>query len=102
MANGEVLKEGYELCSDCIESVGITHAIEAGLSLAQSPSLRVKYASPEEAEHALSQWRRSAPRQKGQLRHAYLEKIWGYRGWEDVGTLYCITHRESRLISFLD
>ncbi|KAJ7574428.1 hypothetical protein C8J56DRAFT_1008024 [Mycena floridula] len=67
---------GYELCAGCIESAGVTHAIEA-VAPNTSPS------SPEDAQRAL-QWRRSAPRHKGQLRHVYQEKMWGQDGWEDV------------------
>jgi hypothetical protein len=78
---------GYELCYGCIESAGVTHAIEAGLALGASPTVpNMSPSSPEDAQRAL-QWRRSAPRQKGQLRHAYQEKIWGHTGWEDVGML---------------
>lgn len=74
--------EGYELCAMCIELVGVTHAIEAGLEHASSPV--TSPSSPEDAQRAL-QWRRSAPRQKGRIRHAYQEKMWGHSGWEDVG-----------------
>ncbi|KAF8239321.1 hypothetical protein L208DRAFT_1386173 [Tricholoma matsutake] len=72
---------GYELCNGCIESAGVHHAIEAGLSSGSSPGLSV-LASPEDTQVA-SQWRRAAPK-KGQLRHAYREKVWGNNGWEDV------------------
>lgn len=76
---------GYELCSGCIESAGVTHAIEAGLAPGSSPiASHSPIPSPEDAQRAL-EWRRSAPRHKGQLRHAYQEKIWGHSGWEDVG-----------------
>jgi hypothetical protein len=73
---------GYELCNGCIESAGVHHAIEAGLASGSSPILSVS-ASPEDTQVA-SQWRRAAPK-KGQLRHAYREKVWGHNGWEDVG-----------------
>jgi len=73
---------GYELCNGCIESVGVHHAIEVGLSSGLSPGFSV-LASPEDTQVA-SQWRRAAPK-KGQLRHAYREKVWGHNGWEDVG-----------------
>lgn len=79
---------GYELCSGCIESAGVTHAIEAGLAPGTSPTVgNMSPHSPEDAQRAL-QWRRSAPK-KGQLRHAYREKVWGHGGWEDVGA--CLT-----------
>lgn len=77
--------EGYELCAMCIELVGVTHAIEAGLEHTSSPV--TSPSSPEDAQRAL-QWRRSAPRQKGRIRHAYQEKMWGHTGWEDVGELH--------------
>lgn len=70
---------GYELCSGCIESAGIYHALQE--STQRMDDLRLRRSSPEDA---LSLWRRSAPRQKGQMRHAYFEKVWGPRGWEDV------------------
>ncbi|RDB23655.1 hypothetical protein Hypma_009170 [Hypsizygus marmoreus] len=73
--------KGYELCSGCIESAGVNHAIEAGLAPGSSPGVSVP-ASPEDAQ-AASQWRRAAPK-KGQLRHAYREKVWGHNSWEDV------------------
>lgn len=81
------VESGYELCSGCIESAGVNHALE--LSLAPGISTgrgNSSPSSPEDAQRALSQRRRSAPKQKGQLRHAYVEKVWAHRGWEDVGT----------------
>ncbi|KAK7685725.1 hypothetical protein QCA50_011070 [Cerrena zonata] len=79
---------GYELCFNCIESAGMIHALEVTLEPGTSPvSGGRPPPSPEHAEaaeQAMSQWRRSAPKKKGQLRHAYLEKVWGPRGWDDV------------------
>ncbi|KAF5355357.1 hypothetical protein D9758_006112 [Tetrapyrgos nigripes] len=75
---------GYELCAVCIESAGVDHAIEAGLAPGSSPTAgNHSPSSPEDAQRA-SQWRRAAPRQKGQLRHAYLEKMWTHTGWSDI------------------
>ena len=75
---------GYELCSGCLESAGIHHAIEAGLSPPGSShgigSISPLHGDPQRA----SQWRRAAPK-KGQWRHSYQEKVWGHMGWEDVG-----------------
>lgn len=71
---------GYELCSGCIESAGIYHALRESTERLDTIGLE-----PTSPEAALSLWRRSAPRHKGQLRHAYFEKVWGPRGWEDVG-----------------
>lgn len=81
---GSPSRGGYELCSGCVESAGVHHAIEAGIAPGSSPGISAP-ASPEDAQ-AASQWRRAAPR-KGQLRHAYKEKVWGHDGWEDVGKL---------------
>jgi len=76
---------GYELCSGCLESAGIHHAIEAGLAPpGSSPSISSISLSHDDPQRA-SQWRRAAPK-KGQLRHSYREKMWGHMGWEDVGT----------------
>jgi hypothetical protein len=80
------VENGYELCSGCIESAGVNHALEVNLAPGTSPGRgNTSPSSLEDAQRALSQWRRSAPKQKGQLRHAYLEKVWAHRGWEDVG-----------------
>lgn len=98
--------EGYELCATCIQSSGVNHSFSAtqadangfltsgsgpfgGLSGDGSGSYSPN--SPLEQQE-LSVLRRSAPKQKGALRHAYLEKMWGFSGWEDVGestSSYC-------------
>ena len=79
------LTSGYELCSGCLESAGIHHAIEAGLSPpGSSPSVGSISPLHDDSQRA-SQWRRAAPK-KGQWRHSYREKVWGATGWEDVGT----------------
>ncbi|KAH6916066.1 hypothetical protein BKA70DRAFT_1368348 [Coprinopsis sp. MPI-PUGE-AT-0042] len=67
---------GYELCAGCFEAGGIHHAIEAGLSSSSSSTFS-------SAPMDLSSWRRTAPK-KGNLRHAFKEKIWGDFGWEDI------------------
>lgn len=72
---------GFELCSNCIQSVGVIHALESIVDPGSSPGPGDWPHSPEEA----LQLRRTAPKRKGQLRHAYTEKIWGARGWDDVG-----------------
>ena len=72
---------GYELCPSCIEVVGIRHAIEAGIAGPGSiPGLIGNHDDPQRA----LQWRRAPPK-KGQLRHAFREKLWGPTGWSDVG-----------------
>lgn len=76
-------ERGYELCVSCIESAGVMHALETSMA----PDTNAEPSSPEEAQRSLSQWRRSAPKQKGHFRHAYLEKVWNATGWKDVGKL---------------
>ena len=68
---------GYELCHTCFEKVGCDHALPARLD---SPKL-----PPTPQELAIA--RRSAPKRKGDLRHAFLFQIWGagFDGWQDVG-----------------
>ncbi|KAI6008983.1 hypothetical protein EDC04DRAFT_2871431 [Pisolithus marmoratus] len=50
------------------------------------------------SEDALSLWLRSAPRQKGKMRHAYFERVWGPQGWEDVVRPPHTDHSQSRKI----
>ncbi|KAF9479596.1 hypothetical protein BDN70DRAFT_983489, partial [Pholiota conissans] len=73
---------GYELCSACLDSVGINHAVEGGLAAPGSSPI-VSNMSPHDDSDQASKWRRSAPK-KGQLRHAFKEKVWGHYGWVDV------------------
>jgi len=68
---------GYELCPQCIDTAGRDHAIFAAIP---GP---VVLSSSGDPQQALS-WRKAAPK-KGHLRHAYHEKLWGQRGWENVG-----------------
>ncbi|KAF9269126.1 hypothetical protein L218DRAFT_851452 [Marasmius fiardii PR-910] len=84
---------GYELCAVCIEFAGVQHAIEAGLAPGSSPTVSGwSPTSPEDEQRAL-QWRRTAPTQKGQLRHAYLEQYWGHHGWMNI------EHEQSNFIN---
>ncbi|KAJ3872631.1 hypothetical protein F5051DRAFT_421058 [Lentinula edodes] len=73
---------GYELCYECIEEVGHMHAIEAMNEPGSSPT--TSNLSSSFPKDAAVQWRRAPPKQKGQLRHAYVEKIWGHNGWDDI------------------
>jgi hypothetical protein len=68
---------GYELCHNCFEKVGCDHALPVSVD---SPKL-----PPTPQELAIA--RRSAPKRKGELRHAFLFQIWGagFDGWQDVG-----------------
>ena len=75
-------RDGYELCSNCVQAYGVQHSLEFSATPGTSPGPGT---SPEDAERALSRWRRTAPSQKGVLRHAYIEKAWTHNGWEDVG-----------------
>lgn len=84
---------GYELCSSCIESVGVVHSSEAirvRSPLPRSPSSHSQSSSSSSSEglQTLSQLSRTAPRTKGQMRHAFREKLWGRNGWKDVGKLF--------------
>jgi hypothetical protein len=75
---------GYELCAMCLETVGINHAVEAGLAMPGTSPVFGNVPSMHDDPQIASQWRRAAPK-KGQMRHAYKEKAWGHNGWEDVG-----------------
>ncbi|KAF9006028.1 hypothetical protein BDQ17DRAFT_1277613 [Cyathus striatus] len=71
---------GFELCPNCIETAGVDHSVQCGLS--PSSFGNISPSSPGDSQQAL-ELRRSAPK-KGQVRHAYQEKVWGHYGWEDV------------------
>lgn len=75
---------GYELCAMCLETVGINHAVEAGLAMPGTSPVFGNTQSMHDDPQIASQWRRAAPK-KGKMRHAYKEKAWGHNGWEDVG-----------------
>lgn len=81
---------GYELCWECLPTAGVTHALEMSVAAPGSSPVHAKWSAS--GEDALSQWRRTAPTQKGQLRHAYVEKSWGHGGWQDVGELCLPMH----------
>ncbi|KAG8986570.1 hypothetical protein FRB93_005232 [Tulasnella sp. JGI-2019a] len=97
-----VFDQGFELCSDCIYTAGVSHAYEGALDLSQGPSY-----SHSESQHALSSpaetlvgtnnlgyhvsssniqgevdlmLRRSMPAQKGRTRHAFVESMWDGSG----------------------
>ncbi|KAF8587942.1 hypothetical protein K439DRAFT_1385302 [Ramaria rubella] len=72
---------GYELCSSCIESAGVIHALEAGASKSHNSS---PLSSSQENIRDLIHLRRTIPRPKGHIRHSYREKVWGREGWKDV------------------
>ncbi|KAG5222611.1 zz type zinc finger domain-containing protein [Salix suchowensis] len=72
---------GYELCSGCLETDGVTHAKEGPLIPSLPPS-------PQDLQGHSSTSRHKAP-----LRHAFQEKVWGHTGWDDVGTYYASPNR---------
>lgn len=69
---------GYELCYTCFVKVGLDHALPGGMDSPSSPTM-----PPTAQEMAIA--RRSAPKRKGELRHAFLFQVWGFNGWQDVG-----------------
>jgi len=75
-SSSPITRVGYELCPTCFERVGCDHALPVSVDSPKSPT-------PQELAIA----RRSAPKRKGDLRHAFLFQIWGagFDGWQDVG-----------------
>ncbi|KAG8970166.1 hypothetical protein FRC05_000687 [Tulasnella sp. 425] len=83
-------EQGYELCSSCIYTAGVSHAYEATLatpsgssngSVGSTLSLHSSPSSPDETESSL---RRSAPSQKGRTRHAFIENVWDGSSWTAI------------------
>jgi len=76
-SSSPTMRVGYELCHTCFEKVGREHALPVSVDSPKSP--------PTPQELAIA--RRSAPRRKGDLRHAFLFRMWGagFDGWQDVG-----------------
>ncbi|KAH9977511.1 hypothetical protein BJV74DRAFT_888403 [Russula compacta] len=68
---------GYELCDTCFGKVGLDHTLSGGMDSPSSPTL-----PPTPQELAIA--RRTAPKRKGDLRHAFLFQIWGFNGWQDI------------------
>ncbi|KAI0319978.1 hypothetical protein OF83DRAFT_1107303 [Amylostereum chailletii] len=79
-SSSSTLRPGYELCAMCIQSKGVDHSLLGGLGDITSPGLSDGPSSPQD----LSVARRAAPKRKGQLRHAFKEKLWGSDGWQDL------------------
>ena len=69
---------GYELCFTCFGKVGLDHALPGGMDSPSSPTM-----PPTAQEMAIA--RRSAPKRRGELRHAFLFQMWGFNGWQHVG-----------------
>ena len=76
-------RPGYELCDTCFGKVGLDHTLPGGMDSPSSPTM-----PPTPQELAIA--RRSAPKRKGELRHAFLFQLWGFHGWQDIGA--CLSH----------
>jgi hypothetical protein len=75
-------RPGFELCVSCFETEGISHSIDSGLgSPNSSPSAFGQSSTSLQPQD--SSWRTSAPK-KGHTRHAFIEKVWGDIGWQNV------------------
>ena len=78
------LNNGYELCSECVQSYGLYHAIESSRDPESPPASGASTSSLIELQN-LSILHRSAP-QKGKLRHAFREQMWEGNKWIDLRT----------------
>ncbi|KAJ3787511.1 hypothetical protein GGU10DRAFT_373864 [Lentinula aff. detonsa] len=75
---------GFELCPFCVEELGYIHALESQSTNEPGLSPTASNFSSSSLGDAAAQRRRAAPKEKGQLRHVYIERSWGHRGWDDV------------------
>ncbi|KAH9000073.1 hypothetical protein EDB92DRAFT_1790048 [Lactarius akahatsu] len=76
-SSSSTIRTGYELCATCFEKVGADHFSASSVKVSCSRTL-----PPTPQERAIA--RRSAPKRKGQLRHAFLERFCDLRGWKVV------------------
>ncbi|KAH9172964.1 hypothetical protein EDB89DRAFT_2069194 [Lactarius sanguifluus] len=76
-SSSSTARAGYELCNMCFTKVGVDHSLVGGVDAPSSPT------SPQTASE-LAIARRSAPKQNGQLRHAFVEQVWGFHGWQVI------------------
>ena len=74
-SSSSTVRAGYELCATCFERVGVDHSSASDMNGSSRTT-----PTPKELKIA----RRSAPKRKGQLRHAFVEKFWDH-GWQAVG-----------------
>ncbi|KAJ3732072.1 hypothetical protein DFJ43DRAFT_1154791 [Lentinula guzmanii] len=74
---------GFELCPFCVEELGYIHALESQSTNEPGLSPTASNFSSSSLGDAAAQRRRAAPKEKGQLRHVYIERSWGHRGWDD-------------------
>jgi len=86
---------GYELCSECVQSYGLYHAIDGSRDLESPPTSGASTSSLIELQN-LSILHRSAP-QKGKLRHAFREQMWESNKWIDLRT--CMPISSGRLMT---
>lgn len=104
-ATSSTAETGYELCPKCIESAGVIHAetalstslttssVNLASSAGSSGNLSTGYSPPSWPSQNdvngqgpnVSPLLGRRPKRKGQIRHAYAEKVWGVGGWTDVG-----------------
>jgi hypothetical protein len=75
-SSSSTARASYELCATCFERVGIDHSSQGWCSTRETVHT---------TRQELAITRRSPPKQKGQLCHAFVEKIWGDHGWQVVG-----------------
>jgi hypothetical protein len=85
-SSSSTARAGYELCNMCFTKVGVDHSLVGGVDAPSSPTL------PQTASE-LAKARRSAPKQKGQLRHAFVEQVWGFHGWQVIGARTLVVTR---------
>ena len=85
------LNNGYELCSECVQSYGLYHAIEGSRDPESPPASGASTSSLIELQN-LSILHRSAP-QKGKLRHAFREQMWEGNKWIDLRTYMPISRK---------
>jgi hypothetical protein len=75
VSSSSTVRAGYELCTACFERVGIDHSWASCVSGYFSATSEIE----------LGKARRSQPKQKGLLRHAFVEKFWDLHCWTDLG-----------------
>lgn len=73
---------GFELCPSCMEHLGILHVAALANGI-------VKPDYAQTSQKQLAVWARKAPLNK-ELRHAFIEMVWGPGGWQDVGMVHSI------------
>ena len=74
VSSSSTARAGYELCSACFGKDAIDHSWAFCVS--------GSFSTPKELAIA----RRSQPKQKGLLRHVFVEKFWDLHSWTDLGS----------------